>query len=77
MLGHAPEASAYAIFTGSFKMKNKTLCLYWPQFDKVLNVRMLENGNTEFEIKTNKTEHIEINATQMRSFRAWLEDNNI
>lgn len=58
-------------------MKNKTLCLYWPQYDKVLNVRMLENGNTEFEIKTNKTEQIEINAAQMRSFRAWLEDNNI
>lgn len=58
-------------------MKDKTLCLYWPQFDKVLNVRMLENGNTEFEIKTNRVEQIEINATQMRSLRAWLEDNNI
>lgn len=58
-------------------MKNKTLCLYWPQFDKVLNVRMLENGNTEFEIKTNRVEYIEINEAQMRSFRAWLEDNNI
>lgn len=58
-------------------MKNKTLCPYWPQFDKVLNVRMLENGNTEFEIKTNRVEQIEINEAQMRSFRAWLEDNNI
>ena len=58
-------------------MKNKTLCLYWPQYDKVLNVRMLENGNTEFEIKTNRVEHIEISSAQMRNFRAWLEDNNI
>lgn len=58
-------------------MKNKTLCLYWPQYNKVLNIRLLENGNTEFEIKTNRTEHIEINAAQMRSLRAWLEDNNI
>lgn len=58
-------------------MKSKTLCLYWPQFDKVLNVRQLENGNTEFEIKTNRVEQIEINEAQMRSFRAWLEDNNI
>lgn len=58
-------------------MKNKTLCLYWPQYDKVLNIKLLENGNTEFEIKTNRTEHIEINAAQMRSLRAWLEDNNI
>ncbi len=58
-------------------MKNKTLCLYWPQYDKVLNVRQLENGNTEFEIKTDRVEHIEINAAQMRSFRAWLEDNDI
>jgi hypothetical protein len=58
-------------------MKDKTLCLYWPQYDKVLNVRVLENGNTEFEIKTNRAEQIEINAAQMRSFRAWLEDNNI
>ena len=58
-------------------MKNKTLCLYWPQCDKVLNVKLLETGNVEFEIKTNKTEYIEINAAQMRSLRAWLEDNNI
>jgi hypothetical protein len=58
-------------------MKDKTLCLYWPQYDKVLNVRVLENGNTEFEIKTNRAEQIEINAAQMRNFRAWLEDNNI
>lgn len=58
-------------------MKDKTLCLYWPQYDKVLNVKLLETGNVEFEIKTNKTEHIEINAAQMRSLRAWLEDNNI
>lgn len=58
-------------------MKNKTLCLYWPQYDKVLNVKLLESGNVEFEIKTNRTEHIEINAAQMRSLRAWLEDNNI
>jgi hypothetical protein len=58
-------------------MKNKTLCLYWPQYDKILNVRQLENGNTEFEIKTNRVEHIEISSAQMRNFRAWLEDNNI
>ena len=58
-------------------MKDRTLCLYWPQYDKVLNVKLLETGNVEFEIKTNKTEHIEINAAQMRSFRAWLEDNDI
>ena len=57
-------------------MKNKTLCLYWPQYDKVLNIRRIADG-VEFEIKDKRSEIVVINITQMRSLRAWLEDNNI
>lgn len=57
-------------------MKNKTLCLYWPQYDKVLNIRRIADG-VEFEIKDKRSEIVVINITQMKELKDWIRENNI
>lgn len=57
-------------------MKNKTLCLYWPQYDKVLNIRRIADG-IEFEIKDKRSEIVVINITQMKELKDWIRENNI
>lgn len=57
-------------------MKDKTLCLYWPQCDKVLNIRKIADG-IEFEIKDKRSEIVVINTTQMRELKDWMQENDI
>lgn len=57
-------------------MKNKTLCLYWPPYDKVLNIRKIAD-DVEFEIKDKRSEIIVINTTQMKELKDWIRENNI
>ena len=57
-------------------MKDKTLCLYWPQYDKVLNIKKIENG-IEFEIRSNRVEYIEISQAQLKELKDWIEENEI
>lgn len=57
-------------------MKNKTLCLYWPQYDKVLNIRRIADG-VEFEIKDKRSEIVVINSAQIRELKDWIRENEI
>ncbi len=57
-------------------MKDKTLCLYWPQYDKVLNIRKIADG-FEFEIKDKRSEIVVINIAQMKELKDWIMENNI
>lgn len=57
-------------------MKDKTLCLYWPQYDKVLNIRKVDSG-IEFEIRTNRSEYIIISKNQTKEIKDWMKENGI
>lgn len=60
--------------TKEMSMKDRTLCLYWPEYDKVLNIRKIADG-FEFEIKDRKSEVIVISTTQIKQVKEWINDN--
>ncbi len=60
-------------------MKNKTLCLYYPQYDRVLNINKNSDGTLKFEIRANMKDNVYtmVNKQQIKELKAWIVENDL